>query len=204
VRALAVFRDGLPTGSGKQGRHVRIIRQTIPKVSPQLQFGDAASIAEPITRPLRNVPTSPRSGLTVHRGAPMMVINPSRHEPDHEPLLDVELAAEVGRLTAGPEGESPIERIYRECDGPVSRRKAILQLSSDRLGACIQRHVRRGATELTVVAMVSEVTLEVAYAPRVDWLRDGPVAQRKITFPLLRAERGSDKTIPNGTAEGSW
>lgn len=125
----------------------------------------------------------------------------SENEPDAVPELEAELAAEVARLTAGEPGESEIEKIYRDCPGPVTRRKALLKVSSPRIGACVQRHVKKGATELTAVCMEWEVILEIAYAPRLDWLRDGPIAQRKIVLPLLKAERGPREMAPNGKPE---
>lgn len=133
----------------------------------------------------------------------MMVINPSRFEPDPIPLLDVELQAEIGRLTAGAEGESELERIYQECDGPVSRRKAILDVSGPRLAKIIAGQ-KRGCIELTVLCKPWRVDFELAWSVRRDWLRDAPVAVGEVSLPILRAERGADRTIPNGTAEGTW
>lgn len=132
---------------------------------------------------------------------PDLRVDLSDIEPDAVPELEAELAAEVARLTAGEPSESEIEKIYRDCPGPVTRRKALFRISSPRIGACVQRHVKKGATELTVICMDHEIILEIAYAPRRDWLMDGPVAQRKIVLPLLNAERGPREMAPNGKPE---
>lgn len=125
-----------------------------------------------------------------------------KQEPDPTPELEAELVAEIARLTAGEPGQSEIEKIYAECAGPVTRRKALLDISSPRITACIRRFIKSGATELTAVCMEHEVILEIAYAVRADFLRDGSVAQRKIVLPLLKAERGAPEFAPVGTPDG--
>ena len=124
--------------------------------------------------------------------------SPRFHEPVPLPALEAELKAEIIRLKTGPEGETEIERIYRDYKGPVSRRKALLDLSGPRLGQCVQRIVKRGATELTAICMPDQVVFEVSYAPRHDWLREGPVAQAAIVMPMLRVERPAPEFPPIG------
>lgn len=134
---------------------------------------------------------------------PTEIVSPAAFEPDPIPRLDAELTAEVARLTAGAEGQSEIELIYRDFPGPVSRRKAILKASAPRIGRSLWP-AYKGAIELTAICMAHRVVLEVAYAPRHDWLREGPVAQREINLPILRAERGEPGLPPNGQPEGTW
>lgn len=128
---------------------------------------------------------------------------PEKREPSLIPELEAELVAEIARLTAGEPGKSEIERIYRECAGPVTRRKALLDISSPRISKCVQRFIKSGVTELTAVCMDHEVILEIAYAARPDFLRDAAVAQRKIVLPLLKAERGALEDPPNGYPHGN-
>jgi hypothetical protein len=128
--------------------------------------------------------------------------DPEHDEPDPVPYLQAELNAEIGRLTAGVEGQSEIERIYRDYSGPSVRRKAIRELSGIRLTECIRRYVGKGVVSLDVICLDHEIILEAAHADRQDELDDAPVAQGKIVLPLLRAERGQPELAPVGTHDG--
>lgn len=104
-------------------------------------------------------------------------------EPPPNPRLQAELDAEVGRLIAGKPGESEMDFIYRTRPGPVTQRWAILDLSLRRLGPAIKKYMP-GVIELSVICTRFQVTMELAYAPRMDELKYGAVAQRIIHLPI--------------------
>jgi hypothetical protein len=108
-------------------------------------------------------------------------------EPDPIPRLQAELDAEVGRLCAGDPGKTELDFIYRTRPGPVSRRWAILDLSVKRIGRAMKPYLP-GVVELTVVCMPFQVTMELAYAERIDQVRIGPVAQRVILLPIVSTD----------------
>lgn len=104
-------------------------------------------------------------------------------EPPENPRLQAELDAEVGRLIAGKPGESELDFIYRTRPGPIGRRWAILDLSLKRIGPSIKKFMP-GCIELTVICTRFQVTMELAYAVRIDELKYGSVAQRIIHLPI--------------------
>ncbi len=108
-------------------------------------------------------------------------------EPPENPRLQAELDAEVGRLIAGKPGESEIDFFYRTKIGPVTRRNAILELSVKRIGKALEPFMK-GPVELTVICYPFQVSLELAYATRMDQLREGSVAQRIIHLPIIQKD----------------
>jgi hypothetical protein len=121
-------------------------------------------------------------------------------EPEPIPRLQAELDAEVGRLIAGKHGESELEQIYATRPGPVTRRWAIIDLSVKRIGRSLHPHMK-GCVELVAICTELEVMLELTWAPRRDELKFGAVAQRKITLPIVNAERPQLES-PTGQPEG--
>lgn len=113
-------------------------------------------------------------------------------EPDVPPRIQAELQAEVLRLCAGHPSE--IEEIYRIFPGPITRRRALLKLSDQRIRANLRKEWGKGWTELTVTCAPRIVIMELAFSERRDEVHEAPFAQVEIALGLM----GQPEIAPDG------